>query len=262
MDQQPSLAPVPFDRTPSSNSAGGVGQTARKRRGILGWCWLLIKWPLMMVLVPVMLYLAIAIIGAWVPANADFTSATDDAVEIFIASSDIHADVILPIANDQKDWRTQFPASSFGTTPTQFSHVRIGWGERKFYLETPTWNDLKVSTVVSALLLPTETVMHVEMVQFRPVISPTLMSIKVNPQQYGRLVKFVEDSFDRPNAQIAPVPIEGYRYGLNDRFYPAVGSYHLFQNCNSWTGDAMRQAGIKVGQITLLPKSMLWHLTR
>jgi hypothetical protein len=106
--------------------------------------------------------------------------------------------------------------------------------------------------------------MHVEMVHLRPVISSSMMKTKVTAEQYLRMVEFVQESFveygHAGDSNRKPTPINDACYNDCDNFYPAVGSYHLFQTCNCWVGDALRAGGIKVGKFTPLPKSIFWHL--
>ena len=42
-------------------------------------------------------------------------------------------------------------------------------------------------------------------------------------------------------------------------FYEAVGPYSAFYTCNSWTGRALREAGVKTGLWTPLSQSIMWR---
>ncbi len=262
-----SQAPVPFDGVPTdaSDENDAAFGKEKKKRGLVGKCWWLLKWPLAIIVLPILAYLVVAMIGAWLPVNLDFVP-EPNGIEIYIYSGDIHSDIILPLVNEQKDWRENFPLNSFGSSRTDFTHVSIGWGAREFYLETPTWSDLELSTAANALLTPSESVMHVEMIHLRPVISSSMMKTKISKEQYLRMVDFVQGSFEESGgiggSNPKPTPIEGASYHDRDNFYPAVGSYYLFQTCNCWAGDALRATGIKVGKFTPLPKSVFWHLTQ
>jgi len=255
--------PVPFDFDSANSKRNGAELKGRLKKSFLGRCWRLIRWPLAIIIFPILLYLVAALIGAWIPENEDFVR-KPNGIEVYIYSGDIHSDIILPLVNDQKDWRENFPLSSFESDRDEFTHVSFGWGSRAFYLDTPTWNDLEISTALSVLFMPSESVMHVEMVHLRPVISSSLMKTKITEQQYLNMVDFIQASFDQ-NSGVAssnqrPTPIEDAGYSDRDNFYPAVGNYHLFRTCNCWAGDTLRAAGIKVGKFTPLPKSVFWHL--
>jgi hypothetical protein len=43
-------------------------------------------------------------------------------------------------------------------------------------------------------------------------------------------------------------------------FYEANGPYSAFYTCNSWTGEALRAAGVKTGLWTPLSQSVMWRV--
>ena len=233
------------------------GEPIVPRKGLLGWLWAMIrwtvKWTAILILVPLVCYFAAGAIGAWIPVNDDFKQ-TYDGIEVFIYSGNAHSEFILPVKTEEKDWSETFPMqdSAAGTSSAR-SHVAIGWGDRKLYTQTPQWSDLEISTAATAMFLPTDSVLHVEAVS-TPYATARSMRIKISTAQYAKLCQFIESTI------AAPEPIEGISFGDNDRFYPAKGKYHLFNTCNNWVGEAMKETGIKVGRFTPLPKTVFWHL--
>ena len=202
-------------------------------------------------------YLAIAVIGLY-PVNADFVE-TEDGIEIFVFSGEFHSDLILPMKNEIVDWSSHFEKSGFQSAPGWATHVSLGWGDRDFYLHTPSWKDLKISTAVNALVLPSETVMHVSH-EARPTENFSVRGVKISTEQYKRLVKFVSNSFavdDKGDFQ--KIPDAGYHQ--YDAFYKGAGKYHGFKTCNCWVGQAIKSAGIKTGWFTPLPKTPLFYIS-
>jgi uncharacterized protein (TIGR02117 family) len=202
------------------------------------------------------LYASVVLLGL-IPVNNDFEPAPNG-VEIFIVSTSVHADIILPIQNETLDWRTKFPDESFEKPSNLATHVAIGWGDKGFYIGTPTWNDLKVSTTFNALVLPSDSCMHVSL-QKEAYLPEDAKSVKLSVAQYQALVKFIDNSFlkqaDRSNALIS-----GANYHSADAFFEAHGNYHCFNTCNCWVGAAMQEAGIRTPWFTPLPKSMFLYL--
>lgn len=199
---------------------------------------------------PVLAYLAIALIGL-IPVNRDFVEA-GDGVEIFVYSGEFHSDLILPIDNEAINWRNRFSNSDFGSTPNWATHFSFGWGDRNFYLNTPNWSDLKLLTAGNALILPSETVMHVSH-EVRPTEDFSIRSVKISTAQYKRLVDFILNSFSTADGKFEP--IRDARYHKYDAFYKANGSYHCFKTCNCWVGQALKTAGVKTGWFTPFPKT-------
>lgn len=195
-------------------------------------------------------YVAAALVGGSIPANAGWRPPPRDtpgAVTIWVESNGIHTGLVMPKVAAGVDWRPFAPAADLAD-PRQggWDHVAIGWGEKGFYLGTPTWRELRPGIVLGAALGSDATLMHVEHV---PGPAADARAIVLTPAQYRRLAAFVAASF-RPGGR-------RYRgYGANDAFYDARGRYDAIRTCNSWTGDALRRAGVRVGRWTPLPATV------
>src|SRR5688572_7884011 len=85
----------------------------------------------------------------FVPVNNDYTPPPDDdCVRIFVRSNDVHTDLVLPVVCEELDidWRRSFPLSDFWGNVNDPRYVALGWGNRDFYLNTPTWAQFRLST--------------------------------------------------------------------------------------------------------------------
>lgn len=200
-------------------------------------------------------YGMIVLIGL-VPVNRDFEPAPEG-IEIRIVSTAVHADVIVPLVTDEFDWLRLFPRDLFRADTHFATHAAIGWGDRGFFLETPTWDDLTLSTAARALLWPTDSCVHVTMTRAERWRGQG-RTVRISRQQYRKLVEFILDSLVR-DADGSVRVIPEITYGNHDLFVEARGRYHCLHTCNSWVGQAMRQAGIKTPWLTPLPRTMfLW----
>ncbi len=218
--------------------------------------WLVVK-PIMRVgLVLLLSYIAAIVIGL-IPVNNDFEP-TPDGIEVIFISNAVHSDIILPMKTEMMDWREFIPPGCFEQDTTSATHVAIGWGDRGFFIETPQWSDLKVSTAAKALFLPSSSCMHVSACGLDS-LPEGARRVRLSAAQYAALVAFVKRSF-RTDGAGSVRWIEGESYGSNDAFFEAVGSYHCFNTCNCWSGRAMQAAGIRTGWFTPLPKSMFLYL--
>jgi len=205
-------------------------------------------------------YLLCVLVGL-IPVNNAF-SPTPDGIEIILTSTAIHADIVLPIQHEETDWRQRFPPEHFAGDTSSATHVAIGWGDQGFFIETPTWSDLKASTVLQALFWSSDSCMHVSYQTWdrkQAELPEDAHSVKISQKQYTELVNYIEDSFILDEDDNF-TPIIGAAYGRNDAFYEAHGSYHLFNTCNCWTGNALKATGVRTGWFTPLPKTMFWHL--
>ena len=218
---------------------------ARIARGILRCC--------LYFLLLIGLYLVIALVGL-VPVNNDFEP-TADGVEIAVVSTEVHADLILPIRNDIVDWRQHFARNDFAGDVKWATHIAIGWGNKEFYIETRTWDDVNAGTVARALFWPSATCMHVYMAYGVP---SDARRTRISNEQYRRLVDYCLSSFQRDDTGRL-LFVKG-AYGDYDAFYDADGSYHAFNTCNCWVGGALKETGVRTGWFTPLPNTVGFYL--
>lgn len=135
----------------------------------------------------------------------------------------------------------------------------LGWGGRAFYLETPTWADLRPGPVARALTVD-RSVLHVGVLGEVAVPQEGLRAFDLSPEARHHLERAVLASFARPGGQPAPIP--GAGYGPADRFFEGVGRFNLALGCNTWTAAVLREAGLRTGWWTPLPATLLLSLDR
>ena len=225
-----------------------------------------LRWTLRSVLVfvaGIVTYLLAALVLGLIPVNSDWVE-PEDGIEIFVISNGVHCDFILPADNPLRDWRVSLPLSvgegvrEEGREDTA-NWVRFGWGERRFYLETPQWADLRFSVAAAALFWPTSTLMHVEFVWSRPEESDYCRRLKVSEAQFKSIVEHIESFFAR-DAKGEPRRLDGRGYFDYDDFYEAVGSYHLLYTCNDWVNIGLRRAGIRAAAWSPFDTAILYQL--
>jgi uncharacterized protein (TIGR02117 family) len=197
----------------------------------------------------VLCYAAAGMIGGSIPANAASVQPTEG-IRIFVEDNGIHTGIVMPVSAAGVDWRGTFPASDIGDPRyAGFDHVAVGWGDRAFYVETPTWSDISPAVVVRAAVGSSRTVLHVEHVP-APLISDKVRAITLTPDQYRRLAAFIRDTLGTAGKVASG-------YGPDDAFYDARGTYSAITTCNEWTGRALRQAGVRTGVWTPFPVTVI-----
>ncbi|MDH5654622.1 MAG: DUF2459 domain-containing protein, partial [Spirochaetia bacterium] len=84
--------------------------------------------------------------------------------------------------------------------------------------------------------------------------------ISISLEQYRILVQYIQSSFQKDrNGKFIRIPCCTYD-GLNDNFYEAEGSYHLFYTCNSWTNEALKKIGVRAALWAPFDRAILYHL--
>ena len=184
-------------------------------------------------------YLIGALIGSLVPMNSGWVE-PDDGATIYIADNGVHADLILPANAQGLDWTPLVPKRDFANVPAGAEWVAFGAGERRVYLETPTWADLSLKTAFIALT-GGERVMHVEWVD-NPAYAAR--EVRLTPEQYRRLWASIRAGF-RLDGNGKPIRIDHPGYGPHDAFYEGVGKTNAIHTCNQWAAGRLRLAGVK-----------------
>lgn len=195
----------------------------------------------------ILAYGAAGLVGGSIPVNPGWRPPAEG-VTIYVETNGVHTDLVVPVAAAGIDWRDLArPEDIADPRYAAYDHLAIGWGEARFYLETPTWADVRPMTVLRAAIGSDRTLVHVEHIP-APLPGPDARRIVLREDEYRRLTAFIRASF-------APVP-PGYRprpfrgYGDYDAFYSGFGRYDALMTCNAWTGAALRAAGVRVGAWT------------
>ena len=198
-------------------------------------------------------FLIVTFVGELMPTGE---KTIDGDIFIYVRSNGIHTELCLPTVAQGVDWRTDFPKADFDANiSTEF--IFFGWGDKGFYMNTPKWGDLTAATAGSALFLPTPTAMHVAY-ESEPRENEQCVKVHVTMSQYLEISAYVQESFAKKQQKVQLIPGKGY--GINDNFYEAKNSYHLFRTCNSWTSGALKKANIRTSILAIFPHGVIRHL--
>ncbi len=191
-------------------------------------------------------YAAAGLVGGSIPANPGWMPPPAGGVRILIEDNGVHTGLVLPVRTAGIDWSEDFPAGDISDPRyARFGWIAVGWGDRAFYVETPTWADVNPLTVLRAATGSARTVLHVEHVPEPPVAADT-RAVVISEDQYRRLAAYIRATRG-PGGKVAS------GYGANDVFYDGRGRYSAIRTCNEWTGDALRSSGVRVGAWTPFP---------
>lgn len=165
-------------------------------------------------------------------------------IPIYIYTNGVHTDIVMPVKNDIQDWSAKIPFSDTKSKKTDYHFIGIGWGDKGFYLDTPTWADLKFSTAFKAAFWLSESAMHCSYYQ-KMTEAEDCKKIMISRNQYKKLVNFVDAKFDKDsNGSYQFIPTKAV-YGDNDAFYDAEGKYSFLNTCNTWANNALKASGQK-----------------
>ena len=206
-----------------------------------------------------LIYILTAFLLPKISVNSD-VSAKGKTIPIYILSNGVHTDIVLPVKNDLYDWsqKVKFENTIAKDSTAQF--VAFGWGDKGFYLETPTWDDLKFSTAFKAASGLGNSAIHATFYRSLKENSRCRL-IMVSDEEYRKLIRFIHDSFQLNSDDYIKIETDAV-YGKNDAFYEAKGSYSLFHTCNTWANNALKAANQKAALWTPTDTGILKHYTK
>ncbi|WP_214474841.1 TIGR02117 family protein [Mesorhizobium sp. dw_380] len=180
-------------------------------------------------------------------------AAGEGARRILVLKNPIHTDIAIPV---DEEVRRRFHFLVKAGLPADAPDVRyivFGWGGRAFYLETPTWSQLKAMPVLKALTLDAS-VMHVDVAGAIAEPHPDVAGFDIGEERFAALLDYIAASFQQ--GLNGPVVIENASYSSFDRFYEANDHFNALVGCNTWTAAALRTAGLRTGWWNPLPVSL------
>ena len=200
-----------------------------------------------------LLYLATALIGSLIPVNRDWREPASGET-VYVISNGVHTDLILPVAAQGLDWAPFLKRSDFADPDPAAHWLAFGMGERRVYLETPRWRDIRLGTILAALA-GGRRVMHVEWVgdpQWHA------RAIRLRPEEYRRLWSAIHAGFALDPAG-RPKRIAHPGYGPADAFYEGLGKANAINSCNVWAADRLRIAGVKASLWSPFAAGVVWR---
>jgi uncharacterized protein (TIGR02117 family) len=202
-------------------------------------------------------YGIIVTLMSYVSVNNDKIASNEPKIDIFILSNGVHTDIVVPIKTDTFDWSKQIQFEHTKSKDSTAKYLAMGWGDRGFYLETPTWADLKASTALKAVTGFSSSALHTTFYKSMKE-DAYCKKIQISTRDYQNLVVFINDSFEKRSGDNIKIVTDAV-YGKNDIFYEAKGSYSLFYTCNSWANQALKAANQKAALHTLTDTGIFRH---
>jgi uncharacterized protein (TIGR02117 family) len=210
-------------------------------------------------------YLGAALLLGMLAVHADWQPTPGEAggVPVWLRTNGVHADLVLP-AHEPHDFTREFPLAALIDARREpsmlpFDWIAFGWGDRAFYLHTPTWADLDSGIAWRALTAQGPSAMHVEYVR-RPE-SFDVRLLWLSEDEYARLVAYVQGGFRRTPTG-GPIRIDHPGYGATDAFFEGKGSYSAVLTSNEWVRRALDHAGVRTARWAPFDRALMWHAQR
>jgi uncharacterized protein (TIGR02117 family) len=188
----------------------------------------------------IVVYLGCAFGLSYITVPAEPSASAD--VDIYIMTNGVHTDIVVPVKNNQADWAREVKFENTVGKDTTARYVGFGWGDKGFYLNTPTWAQLKFSVAFKAATGLSSSAIHATYHK-KVLESPSCKKIPISKEQYSRLVAYINKSFKLDAAGHVVNIKTTANYDDTDAFYEANRRYNLFYTCNTWANNALKACG-------------------
>jgi uncharacterized protein (TIGR02117 family) len=191
-------------------------------------------------------FVALYLLAAWGLSKITISAepGTSKDVTIYILTNGVHTDIVVPVKNEQMDWSKELKFENTVDKDTAANFVGMGWGDKGFYLNTPTWAELKFSVAFKAAFALSSSAIHATYHKELKE-SSSCKKIIISKAQYARLITFITKSFKTDSAGHFINIKTNANYGTADAFYEAHHKYNLFYTCNTWANNALKSCGQK-----------------
>lgn len=194
----------------------------------------------------IIVYLLVAILLSYITVNRNSDNLNDDKT-IYLATNGVHLSIILPKEDVALNVLEGLQYKS------NQNYVMFGWGNKDFYLNTPTWNDFKFKYAFGALFLDTPTAIHITTYYYK---QPDWVIVKCNEEELKKLNEYIFKTF-KTNSDGKKQFIPQQLYSKNNSFYNANGSYSVAKTCNTWANRAFKESGLKASYFTIFDFGLL-----
>lgn len=122
-------------------------------------------------------------------------------------------------------------------------YARIGWGDGDYF----TGKNKSTATAAKALVASGYSAVQLLAYDYEPfdeIPADTIVPLAITDQGLQELVRYLGDSIARDEqGRLMRLPAFGDAMGS---FFRSKDHYSLFSNCNTWSGHALRAAGLPV----------------
>ena len=190
-------------------------------------------------------YILSSLVLPFIPTNKkkySVNSMVQKNVAFYIKSNGIHTDFVLPLKSEVYDWTEVLDMNDFDGIKNENTFITFGWGDKGFYMGISQWSDLTFKLAFHALCMPSQSVMHVNVIQKVPFDEKFLSTIKLSFENYKGLCEHIASYFKLENQR--PIILSKQGYEENDNFYEANKKYHAFNTCNQWVNEGLKSQGV------------------
>ncbi len=181
-------------------------------------------------------------------AERDIEERNESSIEIYLIKQYWHTAFV--ISRDDIDTLI-FPEV---TLFNKFNIIDIGWGDEEFYQHP----EFDAGLAFKALFYSTPSTLRVEGIGISKEsyfnISEIVIKIVITQKQLDEILLFISNTVYRDSNNKSVLLSE---HGLGRvKFFKANGEYYLFNTCNTWLAQGLKQAGVDITDDIILTEEL------
>ncbi len=189
-------------------------------------------------------YLGTALVTARIGADVASVKVEESKHKIYLVTSLLHADFVLPASPRILERFSFLQGSDLPLKHPDLRHLTFGWGSNAFYTTAGSYSDIAVKAVFKAVSGDTSVMRVVAIGEVE--VAEDVIELNLGDEQYDKLLTAIDESFARQDNR-QPEYLPSASIGEPDAFYIGVGGFNIFNPCNQWVNNVLRNAGVKLG---------------
>lgn len=165
--------------------------------------------------------------------------------EVIIIPEGIHTDILLPIRSKTIDWGKELYLENDLKVDTFQTHLKFGYGDKNFFLQTKNWGDLTAKTLFRTIFGINEGAIHINLCSTRDLDTSKIITLQLSDKQFHKLIRFIKSSIKWSNGY--PEKISNHPYSQYDFFFNSSKDYSVAYTCNCWTNEGLQSSEQKAG---------------
>ncbi len=203
---------------------------------------------ILLLFISIVIYIVFSFILLLFPSEKLCTKETKT---IYIYHDTAHTEIMIPVHyfnnTDLKYFSTLLNNQNYG-------YLAFSYGDKEFMMKVPTWSDVKLGITLKSLFTNTPGLLRVG--HYGGINKEDSVKINLSKLCLEKLQKSILNSFSKKNNKFQRY-IDHYKHP-KIFYFQAKKSYNLFNTCNTWTGDRLRDAGLKASYLTPFSQQVIY----
>jgi hypothetical protein len=158
---------------------------------------------------------------------------------------------MIPVHYFNDTYQKRFPNLLHGQN---YGYLAFSYGDREFMMKVPRWSDFDFSLALKSLFTNTPALLRVG--HYGGINREDSVKIMLSKSCLEKLQKSILNSFSEKNNKFQRY-FDSYKHP-KVFYFQAKKSYNLFHTCNIWTGDRLRDAGLKASYLTPFAQQVIY----